>query len=115
VTGPDGRFVIEARATWNLLPWRKIEGDFVLFKPGYGKWRIRDWDKKPRDWEYLSTAEVFEKDGIVIELLPLKTREERLHFYQSPGRTPPGLVPAERMRQFQEAENAERAYLGFRN
>lgn len=111
VTGPDGRFVIEARATWNLLPWRKIEGDFVIFKPGYGKWGIRGLDKKPRDWQDLSTAEVFEKDDVVVELVPLKTREERLKFYDTVTWS---LVPLDRTKRLREALDEERVYLGFR-
>lgn len=118
VTGADGRFVIEAR--WSLF--RTIKGpDFTIFKPGYGRWRLKGedvWlklDTYERNKRFDEAWEQFRGDGVVIELPPLKTREERLKFYQSPGRTPPGIVPGERMRRFQEAENAERAYLGFRN
>ena len=120
VTGPDGRFVIPARSTWALLPWKKISREIVIFKPGHGQWRFQGYD----EWRKLSLEEQdarlqaawkqLEGDGVVIELPPLKTREERLKFYQSPGRTP-SLVPSARMKRFLEAEEAERKYLGFRN
>lgn len=121
VTGADGHFVIQARQTWTLFWWRKIEGEFVIFKPGYGRWQFKGYEasKKLPIWEQEGWIETqwkrFTGDGAVIELSPLKTREERLKFYQSPGRTPVGFVPPERMRRFTEAENAERAHLGFRN
>ncbi|MFQ5992328.1 MAG: hypothetical protein ACE5NA_07800 [Nitrospiraceae bacterium] len=115
VTGPDGRFVIEARSTFTLLPWKKIGGEFVIFKPGYGRWRIRDWEKMPPEWKELSAAEILAKDGIVIELVPLKTRGERLRFYDSRSWAGMSLVPPDQTKRLDEAVNKERAYLGFRN
>lgn len=104
VTGPDGRFVIQARATWTLLFWTKISGpEFVIFKPGYGRLRFREaeaWKK-------------FEKgEEAVIEMSPLKTREERLKFYHTLSWS--ALVPSERTKRLREAEDMERVYLGFR-
>jgi hypothetical protein len=112
VTGPDGRFIIASRWTFTLNPLTYIdEAEFTIFKPGYGRWRIRDWEKKPKEWEELSTAEVLAKDNIVIELPPLKTREERLRFYDSLTWS----APAERAKHLLEAVKRERAYLGLRN
>jgi hypothetical protein len=117
LTGPDGRFVIPQRTIINWLPLlTDIRGpEFKILKPGYGRWRIKEWEKKPKEWEELTTGEVLEKEGIVIELPPLKTREERLEFLRSPSRSPSALVPPERTRRFDEAERMERAYLGLRN
>jgi hypothetical protein len=59
-------------------------------------------------------VEVFARDGAVIELPPLKTREERLNFYGGGGFSPPPhIIPRDRTRRFYEAEDLERTYLGF--
>ena len=96
VTGPDGRFVIRPRPTYTIPGVTKVSYDVVIFKPGYGEWRIRS-DKG---------------DEAVIALPPLKTREERLKFYDSLRWS--GLIPLERTKSLREAEDVERAYLGFR-
>lgn len=116
VTGPDGHFTIATRWTFTLNPFTHVEGPEVkIFKPGYGRWRIKDWEKKPKAWEELTAGEVLEKEGIVIELPPLKTREERLEFLSTPSRSPSARVPPERTKRFDEAVREERAYLGLRN
>jgi len=118
VTGPDGRFVIPRRTVINWLPLlTEIRGpEFKIFKPGYGAWGIRGWKgERPKEWEDLTVGEILTKENIVIELPPLKTREERLEFYRSPSRSPSALVPPERTKRFDEAERMERGYLGFRD
>jgi len=117
VTGPDGRFVIPRRTVINWLPLlTEIRGpEFKIFKPGYGRWRTKDWGKKPKEWEELTTGEVLEKEGIVIELPPLRTREERLEFLGGVSWSPPALVPPERTKRLDDAVRQERAYLGLRN
>ena len=119
VTGPDGRFVVPSRWGFTLNPFKKVFRQMVIFKPGYGQWELRDakeWEKLS-DWESKARREEawkqFEGDGVVMDLPPLKTREERLKFYGS-FRGSPTLVPPERTKQLDEAEDAERAYLGFR-
>ena len=119
VTGQDGRFVVPSRWVFTLNPFRKVFREMVIFKPGYGQWELRDakeWEKLS-DWESKARREEawkqFEGDGVVMDLPPLKTREERLKFYGS-FRGSPTLVPPERTKQLDEAEDAERAYLGFR-
>lgn len=114
VTGPDGRFLIARRRTITLNPLTYIDEPLItIFKPGYGSWRVRDWEKKPKEWEELSAAEVLEKDGIVLELPPLKTREERLKFYRNLQWGT--MTPPERTRNMQEAVKVERRHLGFQN
>jgi len=119
VTGPDGRFVVPSRWVFTLNPFKKVFRQMVIFKPGYGQWELRDakeWEKLS-DWESKARRgeawKQFEGDGVVMDLPPLKTREERLKFYGS-FRGSPTLVPPERTKQLDEAEDAERAYLGFR-
>lgn len=120
VTGPDGRFVVPSRWVFTLNPFKKVFREMVIFKPGYGQWEFRDakeWEKLPYWKESKARREEawkqFEGEGVVMELPPLKTREERLKFYGS-FRGSPTLVPPERTKQLDEAQDAERAYLGFR-
>lgn len=112
VTSPDGRFTIVSRWTFTLDPFTYIKDpEFTIFKPGYGRWRVQDWAKKPKAWEELTAGEVLEKDEIVIELPPLKTRAERLRFLVRLSWS----APADRARLLLEAIKRERAYLGLRN
>ena len=121
VTGPDGRFVVPSRWVFTLNPFKKVTREMVIFKPGYGYWRFRDameWEKLP-DWERKArreeAAKQFEGEGVVMELSPLKSREERLKYFGTrldSGGSP--LIPPERKKRFYEAEDIERVYLGFR-
>lgn len=122
VTGPDGKFVIHAKSTWTLLPFlTTIKGpEFYIFKPGYGQWRFQGSDRWPKDlYEQQAMVEKaweqFTGGGVIIEMPPLKTREERRKFYQGSFLGPPSDVPGNRMKQWKEAEDVERAYLGFRS
>lgn len=118
VTGSDGRFVIPARWTFTLLPWTKIAGpEFVIFKPGYGLWRFqgsRDWpeDAYEQSVRTKKAWEQFTGEGVVIELPPLKTREERLKFLGSVSYAP--VVPLEHTKRLDEAKDKEREQLGLR-
>ncbi|MBI2160547.1 MAG: carboxypeptidase regulatory-like domain-containing protein [Candidatus Rokubacteria bacterium] len=115
VTGPDGRFEVGRRRTFTLNPFTYIQGPYVtVFKPGYGQWRVKDWDKKPPEWEELDAGEVLEKEGMMLELQPLRTREERMNFYRT-FVWGYGTPPADKTKRLLDAIDAERAYLGFRN
>ncbi|MEK6715962.1 MAG: hypothetical protein AAB253_00360 [candidate division NC10 bacterium] len=117
VTSPDGRFVMPARSTWTLLPWKRISREIVIFKPGYGQWRFHGYD----EWRKLSLEEQearlqaawkqFEGDGVVIALPPLKTHEERRSFLHRAG--PSALVPRELTKRLEGAIDQERIYLGL--
>ncbi len=96
VTGPDGRFVIHSRWTYTIPLVVRVRGpEYVIFKPGYGAWRVR------REGAGTET---------VLELPRLKTREERLKFYRSASHAIP-WVSLEKQPRFREADEAERAYL----
>lgn len=99
VTGADGRFAIPMRKSYTIPLVTKVSREIVIFKPGYGQWRIRLGADANED--------------TVIELPPLKSREDRLKFYRTLSWS--GDVPPERMKHLREAEKMERAYLGFRN
>jgi len=117
VTGADGHFVIQARSTFTFLPFLTvIKGpEFIIFKPGYGRWRWLGSDAWPQDaYERKRRAdavrEQFMGEGVVIELPPLKTREERIKGMPSL----PGDVPASRMTKLLEVVDRERVFLGFK-
>jgi hypothetical protein len=118
VTGPDGHLVIEAQSSFILGLFSKISGpEFTVFKPGYGQWRFRGSKEWPRDiYEYEARSKEawkqFANEGAVIELPPLRTREERLRFLHMVDWSP--LVPWEKTRRIREAESTEREYLGLR-
>lgn len=114
VTGPDGRFVIQARSTWTLIPFKRVGGmELVIFKPGYGRWRVRNperWSKE--QWDTLrKPGRIFEEQNVRIELPVLKTREERLKFLGRVSWAP--VVPFERTKRLRKVKDEERAYLGL--
>jgi hypothetical protein len=91
MTDKDGQFVIPKYWKWNWVPFVSwIEGPtFEIFKPGYtafpgGGWNyFKYFPKSPLGVDLTALADLFKK-GIVVELLKLRTREERLTNY--PGR-----------------------------
>ena len=101
VTGPDGRFVIQSRWSYTIPGITKVSGpEWVIFKPGYGQWRLRP-----------GTKSFGEGEDAIIELLALKTREERLEFLRSV--TWSGVMPQESTRKLRDARDLERRYLGL--
>lgn len=119
VTGPDGRFVIPARFTFTFLPFlTRINGpDFSIFKPGYGQWRFQGsetwpWDAVERRRHVDQAWRRFAGDGAIIVLPPLKTREERLKFFDRISA--PVEVPDSEMRALLNALDRESVFLGFK-
>src|SRR5712692_5046331 len=119
VTGEDGRFVIPQRKFSSVDALILDEPDFYLFKPGYGQWRFQGeqgWvnlDAAEKKKRYEEAGRQFESKGVIIEMPPLKTPEERLKFYQSPGTRQPNILPPDKMKRWIEAQKAERKYLGL--
>ena len=92
--------------------------ELVIFKPGYGRWRFqgaKDWPKDLYEQEarVKEAWEQFETEGVVIELPPLKTREERRKFHGT--LTWSATVPSERTKRLEEAINVDRRNLGLGN
>ena len=133
VTDREGRFTLsgpfDSGSWWN--------DGLYIFKPGYGPWRFRGYDELPRvmraeepkrSW-LEQTWERFTTSGVVIELRPLRTREERLKYidrgWAPADRLEAGFhregplgfyfydVPADRLSGFQRAVDEERASLGL--
>jgi hypothetical protein len=137
-TDQQGRFTLNGpfdKGSW----WTDA---LHIFKTGYGPWRFREEDTEPPfprypadtrlQWLWLQQAwERFTTDGAVIELRPLRNREERIKYADrrwdvadrlEPGfgtDTPYGLmgyffdVPSDRLGRFQTAIDQERATLGL--
>ncbi|MBI1848314.1 MAG: hypothetical protein HY294_03575 [Candidatus Rokubacteria bacterium] len=113
VSDADGHVVIPARNTWSWKPFTSIEGPTITaFKGGYQyPWRFQgseSWDfaRDPtpsrRAWEQLA------EEGVVIELVPAKTREERLWAVAQRPSAPDELIP-----RWLEAMSQERVRLGL--
>lgn len=117
VTDGDGRFVVPSRRTFTLVPWKKVSREIVIFKPGYGRWRFAGeeaWLRlapAQRDARYEAVWKQFEGDGVVLELPPLKTREERLKALARTSWAP--IVPPNLTTHLKRAVDEERANLGL--
>lgn len=104
ITDKDGQFTIKARSFIPFDPFVLEEPEFHFVKPGYGRWRFqRDegglrLDVRDRKLPYQDAGRLGDK-GTMIELVPLKTREERVQFDQSPDRTLP--VPLDQTKTFE--------------
>jgi hypothetical protein len=118
VTDGDGRFVIPEVRTFTLNPFTRIQGpDLKIFKGGYGQWQFRGEptilasDIVERNAWLEHAWKRFESDGVVIELPPLKTREERRRFRGLV--TPVHDVPHDRTIHFMKAIDEEDRLLGI--
>jgi hypothetical protein len=106
VTDAEGRFVVPARSRWFLNPLVHLDGPRLeMFKGGYGRYVNR---RSYGGGNIDDMRNEMEKRGVVFEIPPLKTREERRRAL--PVR--PG-VPDHRMPKFMEALNAERVFHGL--
>jgi hypothetical protein len=119
VTDSDGRFVVPAVTTLTLNPFARIQGpDLKIFKGGYGQWQLRGEppilasDIIERNAWLEQAWQRFEGEGVVIELPPLKTREERRHFHGAPHPDP--AIPRERAPMLMKALDEEDHWLGIR-
>jgi hypothetical protein len=112
LTGHDGKFNIPAKKFTR-------EPMLYLFKPGHGRWLFQgedEWSKldpAERRKRFMEADKQLAGNGVTIELVPLKSRLERLQFYQTPRPGPFGHVPPDKMKRWQQADEAERAYLGL--
>ena len=118
LTDNDGRFFIPKFNAVNFVPIiRSIEGpDFTIFKPGYTPFGDnydyfhKYFPNSPLKVDLITLAELFKK-GVTIELLRLKTREERLKAIS--GARPLGGVPDDKMPTLMKLINLEEKNLGL--
>jgi len=133
-TDNEGRFMLsgpfDSQSWWT--------DGLYIFKPGYGPWRFRGQNEVAPltqalgpQWSWFrQTWDRFTTSGVVIELRPLRTREERLKYIDLgwapsdvleagfPRETPFGSlyffdVPLDRLSDFQRAADRERASIGL--
>ena len=116
LTDKDGKFFIPQFKALNLIPIiRRIEGpDFIIFKPEYTAFPGRAYDyfykyfpNSPLRLDRGHLAELFKKE-VIVELLRLKTKGERLH--NIPGG--PTDVGAKKLPLLFKLINEERKNLG---
>jgi len=81
----EGRVTIPARATTPPHPLARIKGpEFTFFRAGYGNWnfqgfeQVRDQDLTAREAFSRRVWGQFAGPGVIIEMPPLRAREERL-------------------------------------
>jgi hypothetical protein len=109
VTGSDGWATIAARS---VPKGDDARPNIHLFKPGYHTvWKHHGSEQwLPHEfWRWDEAWEEMARTGIVLELSPAKTREERRKTLP----LIPGQVPETRMKKYLKAFNQERRYLGF--
>jgi hypothetical protein len=134
VTDGEGRFTLSGPFDSGSSGSWYTDG-LHIFKPGYGPWRFQGRNeveplKQAEEWSWRrQTWDRFTTSGVVIELRPLRTREERLKYIDRgwaagdrlgagfSRQTPFGLyffdVPLDRLTDFQRAVDEERASLAL--
>ena len=118
LTDREGQFLIKEFKAINILPvLRWLDGPwFTVFKPGYTpfgdnyEYFHEYFPNSPLKVDRITLAELFKK-GVTIELLRLKTREERLKAIS--GARPLGGVPDEKMPNLMKLINLEEKKLGL--
>jgi hypothetical protein len=85
VTDQRGEFEIPRVSTFTLNPFARIEGpDLTVFRPAYGRWRFQGQPPYPAvpmievDAFLAEAWKRFEREGVVIEIPPVRDVDERL-------------------------------------
>lgn len=119
LTDRDGKFTIPKFKAFNIIPIiRRIEGpDFTIFKPGYTSFPgpafnyfHKYFPNSPLRVDREALEELFKK-GVVIEMLRLKTREQRLDAL--PHISDPFINHNEKKTNYIKLMNLERKELGL--
>lgn len=118
ITDREGRFIIKEFKAFNILPvLRWLDGPrLTIFKPGYTPFGDsydyfhKYFPNSPLKVDKNTLSELFKK-GVTVELLRLKTREERL-IALSEARSLGG-VPDDKMPTLMNLINFERKTLGL--
>jgi hypothetical protein len=117
LTDKDGRFIIPARSVFSFNPFAFFRGPYILiFKPGYGRDFWPGYDKLSElERKSLSqAAQLFQRDGVVIEMPRLRSLEKRREYL---GKFDMGFttVPREKTPLLEKAITEERRALGYRS
>ena len=118
LTDKDGKFIVPKFSAINVIPIiRRIEGpDFTIFKPGYTpfpgpayNYFHKYFSNSPLRVDRKARMELFKK-GVIVELLRLKSNEERRINMPSPIGD---ISYYKKQKQLIKLINEERKYLGF--
>lgn len=119
LTDKDGGFIIPKFRAVNIIPIiRHLEGpDFTIFKPGYTafpgqayNYFYKYFPNSPLRVDRDALVELFKK-GVVVELLRLRTKDQRLDIL--PGISDPFMDHNEKKRNYIRLINIERKELGL--
>jgi hypothetical protein len=108
VTDADGRFSFPARELPTSTPLVHVIGpEMIIFKAGYAGWRFQGVDSRQhvdpgvRDAAVAEGWRKFKTTGVVIEITPVKTRDERSLARSYARRFPP--IPEDRAPRLHQA------------
>jgi hypothetical protein len=109
-TDSDGRFTIASRSFFSFHPQVSFRGPFfVFFKPGYG---LARWAGPAASERLPAYAELLERDGVVLEIPPLRSVEERRDYLKE-ARGDARIVPSEQAPLLNSAITEERQALAL--
>jgi hypothetical protein len=112
VTGADGRFIIRRGIVRKYFRPATPAPHLYLFKPGYGHWDYRGSPVTIQNKENLEALwREFGKEGVVIDLPPLQTKQEQWKFLTGRSFPEPYGVPEERMARWRKASAEEYEYV----
>jgi hypothetical protein len=118
VSDAEGRFSLAARTLPMSTPLAHVAGpEFIIFKAGYWNWHFKGVElgqhveSGVRERQHEEGWRKFRGDGVVILMLPAKTRDERERARARAGMFPP--IPDDRARRLRKALEDER--LGIQN
>ena len=108
VTDADGRFSFPARELPTSTPLVHVIGpEMIIFKAGYAGWRFQGVDSRQhvdpgvRDAAVAEGWRKFKTTGVVIEITPVTTRDERSLARSHARRFPP--IPEDRAPRLRQA------------
>ena len=113
LTDKDGNFKISHKTYIAMLPGGEIYGPLIkIFKPGYKYFENEDFGPDTPDASYYPKwwKGYFEKPHATVELVKLKTREERI---KNLGRVEPDVEDFHKYKLYMNLVNQERLSLGF--
>lgn len=112
LTDNGGEFIVGEHPPASLIPGTWVDGpNITIFYPNYGYFPRDQVTPRRPPGGYKALLEEMEKRAVVIELPPLKTREEKLKAYRLVN---PDEVPNEKKLNLNRLMNQQRKELGLK-